>query len=180
MRGFPQFMEAMSHLMRRRKKCHVVIVGSDKVAYGPKPRGDKSYKEMALEAFPFDLKRLHFTGPLRYMDYRRVLQASTVHVYLSRPFVLSWSMLESMSCGCTLVGSNTPPVREAIRHNENGLLVDFFDTRKIADTVEQALTDAPLRRRLSANARETVVSRYDMQRILPMHLRILEAAAQGR
>lgn len=127
------------------------------------------------------MNRLHFTGPLRYMDYKSVLLASTVHVYLSRPFVLSWSMLEAMSCGCTVVGSDTPPVREVIRHNENvGLLVDFFDTRKIADTVERALTEAPLRIRLGANARETAVSRYDMQNLLPQHLRILQSAAQGR
>lgn len=180
MRGFPQFMAAMSLLMKRRKKCHVVIVGTDRVAYGPPGPEGKGLKEAMLKAYPFDKKRLHFTGPLPYGLYKLVLQASTVHVYLTKPFVLSWSMLEAMSCGCTLVASNTLPVQEVVTHNENGLLVDFFDAQKIADTVEQALTDLELRKKLGTNARETVVKRYDMQNTLPQHLRVLEIAAASR
>ena len=89
-------------------------------------------------------------------------------------------MLEAMSCGCTLVGSDTPPVREVIRHNDNGLLVDFFSPQNIADTVEEALSDAELRRRLGQNARETVITRFDAQKLLPLHWRVLQEAAAGR
>ena len=180
MRGFPQFMEAMSILMKRRKQLHVVIVGTDQVSYGPPLPGGKGLKEAMLKAFPYDMDRLHFTGPLPYGEYKRVLQASTVHVYLTKPFVLSWSMLEAMSCGCTLVASDTSPVREVVTHGENGLLAPFFDTNRLADTVEEALANADLRKRLSLHARETAVSRYDMENMLPQHLRVLENAAGRR
>ena len=180
MRGFPQFMEAMSKLMARRKKLHVVIVGADRIAYGPPLPGDKGLKEEMLKKYPFDMERLHFTGLQPYFGYKRVLQASTVHVYLTKPFVLSWSMLEAMACGCTLVASDTEPVREVIKHNENGLLTPFFDTDRIAATVEQALDDAALRKRLGENARETAVRHYDAQNTLPQHLRVLQMAYAGR
>jgi len=178
MRGFPQFMEAMSKLMARRKQCHVVVVGTDRIAYAPTQDSGKGLKDIMLEKYPFDMERIHFTGPLPYAEYKKVLLASTVHVYLTRPFVLSWSMLEAMSCECALVASDTAPVREVIRNDENGLLVDFFNTEQLSDKVAEALDDAGLRRRIGANARATILSRYDMQKTLPRHLHVLESATR--
>ena len=180
MRGFPQFMETTYKLMQQRPRLHVVVVGADRIAYGPPLPEGKGLKEAMLKKYPFDMKRLHFTGPLPYIDYRQVLRASTVHIYLTKPFVLSWSMLEAMSCGCTLVASNTPPVTEVVVDGENGLLVDFFDTDKMAAKVAEALDDAELRRRLGQNARDTAVSRYDMQKTLPQHYYVLQEAMAKR
>jgi glycosyltransferase involved in cell wall biosynthesis len=179
-RGFPQFMEAVSLVLKRRPQCHVVIVGADRVAYGgPHPSG-KSYKEVMLEQFPYDMERLHFTGLLPFPDYRKVLQASTVHVYLTRPFVLSWSMLEAMSCGCTLVASDTAPVHEMVRDGQNGLLADFFAPQKLADRIEEALDDKNRRAALGANARETIRDNYDMDRLMPQHIQLMEEIARKR
>ena len=169
-RGFPQFMEAASLLLKRRPKCHIVIVGSDRVVYGAPAPGGKSYKELMLEKLDMDLSRVHFTGHLSKSDYLKVLQASTVHVYLTRPFVLSWSMLEAMSCGCVVVGSDTPPVREVINDRVNGLLADFFSPLDIARRVEEALEDPVLRRGLSYRARETILDRYSLERVMPRQL----------
>ena len=108
-RGFPQFMEAVFLLQQRRPQCHVIIVGSDRVAYGAQRSDGKTYRQTMLETFEFDHTRLHFTGHLPYDAYLRVLQASTVHVYLTYPFVLSWSVLEAMATGCAIVASNTGP-----------------------------------------------------------------------
>lgn len=180
-RGFPQFMQAMSQVMKRRKSCHVVVVGADRVAYGFKHASGKTYKELLLEAFPFDMNRLHFTGVLGYDDYRRVLQASTVHVYLTYPYILSWSMLEAMACGCTVVASATPPVQEVITHGENGILVDMLSIPKIVAGVEHALEDHALRTRLGKNARESTVINYDMHKLWPRHVELLrEVSAQRR
>ena len=180
MRGFPQFMEMVYKLMQQRPQLHVVVVGTDRIAYGPQLPNGKGLKEAMLKRFPFDMARLHFPGLLPYVDYRQVLRASTVHVYLTKPFVLSWSMLEAMACGCTLVASNTPPVREVVIDGENGLLVDFSDTDKMAAKVAEALDDAALRGQLGINARETAVSRYDMQKTLPKHYYVLEEAMAKR
>jgi glycosyltransferase involved in cell wall biosynthesis len=179
-RGFPQFMEAVSLLLQRRPNCHVVIVGAERVAYGAAHPSGKSYKELMLKKFPYDMKRLHFTGPLPYGQYRQVLQASSVHVYLTRPFVLSWSMLEAMSCGCTIVASDTPPVREVIRDGQNGLLVDFFAPQKLAERIEEALDDKERCAIFGANARESIKNNYDAERLLPLHIQLMENIAQKR
>jgi glycosyltransferase involved in cell wall biosynthesis len=177
-RGFPEMIKAAALLQARRPRLHVVVVGADRVAYGrPLPAG-QTYKQKLLAETPgLDLERIHFTGLLPFTEYRQVLRASSVHLYLTVPFVLSWSMLEAMASGCLVVGSRTPPVEEAIEDGVNGLLVDFADVEAIAAGIEAALDDpagmAPLRRA----ARRTVVERYDLQRLLPRHLEILAEAA---
>lgn len=113
---------------------------------------------------------MHFTGRIPYQHYLQLLRRSSVHVYLTYPFVLSWSLLEAMSAGCLVVGSRTPPVEEVIRDRENGLLVDFFSSEQLAATVHQALSMREAHD-LRERARATVVERYDLKRVcLPAQL----------
>lgn len=170
-RGFPQFMEAVYLLQQSRPHCHIVVVGQDRVAYGKTLPDGKTYKQLMLEQFDFDLTRLHFTGLLPYNLYLQVLQASSVHVYLTRPFVLSWSMLEAMSAGCLVVGSNTGGVTEVIEDGVNGLLVNFFDPQAIAERVSEVLDHPNPLQELRDKARETIKERYDLSKLLPEHLK---------
>ncbi len=176
-RGFPQFMETVRILLARRPKCHVVIVGEDRSCYSPPPEGGKTWKQLEEERGGYDAARVHFTGRLPWEDYRRVLQASSVHVYLTRPFVLSWSMLESMAAGCCLVASATPPVQEVVTDGENGLLADFRTPAQIADRIEEALDDERLRHRLSAAAVATARERYDVKKCLARQVAMVNEAA---
>jgi glycosyltransferase involved in cell wall biosynthesis/peroxiredoxin/predicted 2-oxoglutarate/Fe(II)-dependent dioxygenase YbiX len=169
-RGFPQFLQAVSLLQKRRPNCHVVIVGEDRVAYGRELPNGKTYKQLMLEQLPLDLARLHFTGYLPYSDHLKVLQASSVHVYLTYPFVLSWSMLEAMATGCLVLGSDTPPVREMIRDGENGLLVDFFKPDRITDRICEILDHPDRMATLRQKARETILDSYRLSDLLPQHL----------
>ncbi|MGK7911007.1 MAG: glycosyltransferase family 4 protein [Synechococcus sp.] len=169
-RGFPQFIEAVQLLQKRRPDCHVVIVGEDRVCYGSARADGKTYKEAMLEEFSLDMSRVHFTDGLPYPDYLKVIQSSDVHVYLTYPFVLSWSLMEAMSTGCAIVASNTPPVTEMIQDGENGLLVDFFSPEQIADRVEEALDNRDRMKAIRANARETIVQNYDQKTLLPQHI----------
>ena len=169
-RGFPQFMQAVSLLQERRKKCHVVVVGEDRVAYGRRLPDGKTYKQLMLSKFKFDLSRLHFTGRLPYSQYLRVLQSSSAHVYLTRPFVLSWSMLEAMSAGCLIIASNTPPVTEVIHDGVNGILVDFFSPQDIVEKVENTLDSPDRMEKLRINARKTILDKYNLADLLPKHL----------
>lgn len=169
-RGFPQFMQAVALIQQRRPRCHVVVVGDDRVAYGKPLPGDKTYKQLLLEKLPLDLSRLHFTGTLPYDQYLQVLQASSVHVYLTYPFVLSWSMLEAMATGCLVIGSRTPPVMEVIEDGQNGLLVDFFSAQQIADRVEAVLEHPDRMMHIRQQARETIMQRYALTTLLPEHL----------
>lgn len=179
-RGFPQLIESLAYIQERRPNCHAVIVGDDRVAYGKTLPDGQSYKQLMLDKVPLDLKRVHFVGSLPYGEYIKVLQASSAHIYLTYPFVLSWSMLEAMAIGCLVIGSDTPPVREVIRDGENGLLVDFFSPQAIADRVDEVMDRPNRMAEVRAKARETVVERYSLQTLLPKQLKLMaEIAREG-
>ncbi|MBL1210132.1 MAG: glycosyltransferase [Geminocystis sp. GBBB08] len=169
-RGFPQVIETIGILQKRRPNAHFVIVGQNRVAYGKQLPDGKNYKDIMLEKVPLDLSKVHFTGLLGYADYLKVLQVSSAHIYLTRPFVLSWSMLESMSTGCVVVASNTQPVLELIQDNYNGLLVPFFSPNAIADKVEYALDNPEIMAKIRKKARETIIKNYNLQDLLNQHL----------
>jgi glycosyltransferase involved in cell wall biosynthesis len=177
-RGFPQFMEAVALIQARRPNCHVVVVGEDRVAYGKQLPEGKTYKQLMLDRLSLDPDRLHFTGSLPYHQYLQVLQASSAHIYLTRPFVLSWSMLEAMATGCLVIGSNTEPVREVIADGKNGLLVDFFSPTEIADSVDEVLDHPDQFTYLREQARQTILQQYDLAQLLPQHLQWLNNAAR--
>lgn len=166
-RGFHIFMRALPDILAARPGARVLIVGRDDVSYGSKPAGGGTWREVMLrevgDRLPMD--RVHFLGPLPYADYLRVLQISACHVYLTYPFVLSWSCVEAMSAGCTLVASATPPVREFIDDGVHGRLFDFFDTRALTDTVVDVLARPAEHRALGQAARARVVESYDLRRV---------------
>ncbi|MGL5795213.1 MAG: glycosyltransferase family 4 protein [Waterburya sp.] len=173
-RGFPQLIETIQILQHQRPQCHFVIVGQNRVAYGKGLPDGKTYKEAMLEKFPLDLSRVHFTDLLPYDEYLQVLQASSVHIYLTRPFVLSWSMLEALATGCVIVASNTAPVTEVIEDGVNGLLVDFFSPSQISARVIEALEQPKKMTAIRIRARETICDRYDLAKLLPQHLQWLQ------
>ncbi|MFO7595460.1 MAG: glycosyltransferase [Desulfocurvibacter africanus] len=179
-RGFPQFMEAAALVLKERPGCHIVVAGEDRVCYGkPLPAG-QSYKQQALDRLDLDTSRLHFSGALPYGRYRRLLQASDVHVYLTQPFVLSWSLLEAMSCGCLVVASDTQPVREVLRHEVDGLLTPFFSPEQLAATVSQALERKAELRPLRESARETIEQRFALKRLMPAHMKLMRTVLGNR
>lgn len=179
-RGFPQFIEAVRLITAERPKCHVVIVGADRTAYGRSLPDGKTYKQSMLEKVPLDMSRVHFTGLLAKRDYVKVLQASAAHVYLTYPFVLSWSMLEAMAAGCVVVASKTAPVTEVISDGENGLLVDFFSPAEIAERVVDVLVRQEEYSELRQKARKTVVDRYALHKLLPVQVNLLHTIAAKR
>ncbi|XWK90629.1 MAG: glycosyltransferase family 4 protein [Phormidium sp.] len=178
-RGFPEFIESIAYLQERRPNCHVVIVGSDRVCYGKALPDGETYKNYMLKKVPLDLSRVHFVGSLPYGLYLKVIQASQVHVYLTRPFVLSWSMIESMSTGCLVLGSDTPPVKEVIQDGENGLLADFFSPKQIADRISEVLDHPTRMAQLRQKARETALERYSLEKLLPHHVQLIKDVANG-
>lgn len=166
-RGYHIFMRALPRLLALRPKLRVVIVGGDGVSYGAAPPAGKSWKQIFLDEVgtSLDLNRVHFVGRVPHDVLTQLLQVSAVHVYLTYPFVLSWSLMEAMSIGCLVIGSRTAPLQEVIEHGHNGLLVDFFDYEALASTVADALQARDRYAPLRHAARETIVSRYDLQSI---------------
>jgi len=127
-----------------------------------------------------DLSRIHFLGALPYPDFLRLLQVSRAHAYLTYPFVLSWSMLEAMASGCTLLASATPPVTEVVRHGENGLLFDFFDHQALAAQAIDVLARPEAYAAVRAGARRTAVERYDQKTVtLPAQVAFVQRLLGG-
>jgi glycosyltransferase involved in cell wall biosynthesis len=182
-RGFHVFMRALPQLLRRRKALQVVIVGGDGVSYGAPPPPRSTFRDMMLEELgsKLDLERVHIVGRLDYNDYLSLLQVSSVHVYLTYPFVLSWSFIEALACGCLIVGSATAPVLEVLRDGVNGLTVDFFAYRKLASRIEAALDQPEKMLALRKAARATAVREFDFNSVvLPRWLALFDDLMNGR
>jgi glycosyltransferase involved in cell wall biosynthesis len=176
-RGFHIFMRALPAIMRLCPNAHVLVVGGDRASYSSPVVGQRSWREHFFDeiASEIDPRRLHFVGTLRYADYLQVLKISTTHVYLTHPFVLSWSMLEAMSCGCLVVGSDTAPVREVI-DGSNGVLVPLLDADALARTVADCVKSRGTLRHLRVKARSDVIARYERNSVcLPQTLTFFRA-----
>lgn len=186
-RGYHIFMRALPELLKRRPNARVLIVGGDDVSYGARPDaakyGNAKWKDIfAAEVRPqipdADWARVHFLGNVPYQYFIPLLQISTVHVYLTYPFVLSWSLLEAMSVGCAIVASDTQPLREAILDGKTGRLVNFFDSKALTQQVCELLESPQERARLGKNAREFAVVNYDLQTVcLPRQLEWVQSLA---
>jgi glycosyltransferase involved in cell wall biosynthesis len=177
MRGYHQFMRALPTLMSLRPKARILIVGSDDVSYGARPPEGQTWKQLFLNEVKdrIDMERIHFLGSIPRDLFTQLLQVSRVHVYLTYPFVLSWSLIEAMSAGCAVVASNTAPLKEVIEHDGNGLLVDFFDPEGLAQAVACLSADEQRRNRLGQAARQTAIDHYDLQTVcLPRQLAWLD------
>jgi glycosyltransferase involved in cell wall biosynthesis len=178
-RGFPEFMEAIALLLDRRPRLHVLVAGRDHAYYSRPLPGGQTYLQAALERFPsLNMARVRFLGLLPREQYRALLHASSVHVYLTAPFVLSWSLIEAMAAGCTIVASDTAPVREVLSDGASALLADFHSPPAIAACIERALDDRACAKRLSAAARLVAEQRFALNRLLPEQLRLLRSYAR--
>ena len=182
-RGYHIFMEAIPQILKQRPNVHIFLVGGTEVSYGPSaPKGGSWAEIFASQAKAKvsveDWSRVHFLGKLPYADYLAVLQISSAHVYLTYPFVLSWSLLEAMSIECPIIASNTAPVAEFIQNNETGLLVDFFDVETMIQALNRVLDSPELAKRLGQNARLFAQNHCDLKRIcLPKQLAWVDSLA---
>jgi glycosyltransferase involved in cell wall biosynthesis len=177
-RGYPSFMRALPFILQAIPNLQVLIIGGDGRGYGGIPEQGGSWKNLLLKEVyeKIDLRRLHFLGMVDYESYLKVLQLSTVHIYLTYPFVLSWSLLEAMSVGTCIVGSDTGPVREIIKNEQNGVLVDFFDHQGLAQSVIDLFKNPLKRAQLGQLARKTICHSYDLNTVcLPKQIALIES-----
>lgn len=174
-RGFPQFYRSIPYIQEARPECHVLIMASLPQQGSEGGRGaEAELLENLRREVPVDSRRVHFVGFRPYEEYRMLLRASSVHVYFTAPFALSSGLFEAMSCGCLLVSSDTAPVREVVRHGENGFLCDFWDSRKLGEAVVELLGRSRLMAPLRDAARGTILKEYNLRTELPRHVKLLQ------
>ena len=180
-RGYHVFMRALPRLLKERPNARVLIVGGDDVSYGARPPKGQTWKQIFIDEVRSqipdqDWARVHFLGRIPYDQFQSLLKVSRVHVYLTYPFVLSWSLFETMSVQGAIVASKTAPVEEAIIHGQNGKLVDFFDKDALVEEVSRLLDNASEREELGRAARKLIVNNYDLASIcLPKQLSWVES-----
>ena len=175
-RGFGQFIEAAALVLRQRPDLHVVVAGADAVFYGARSAGG-SHQAAALATIrEADRPRLHFTGSLAQPALRDLFRRSTVHVYLTVPFVLSWSILEAMACGCLLVAADTAPVQEVAADGVEALLVDFRTPAALAERILEGLGRRDAGRPLRERARARIERDYSIAKLLPRQLDLLQGS----
>jgi glycosyltransferase involved in cell wall biosynthesis len=172
-RGFHQFMRALRRVQMRHKTCQTVIVGGDDLSYGRKPAGARNWRTRLLTQVRVDHERTHFVGRLPEEQIVKLLQVSGAHVHLSYPYTLGDSLLEALACGCNVIGSNTSPVTEVMRHGANGRLVDFFEPIDIANAIVEVLGHPHRHAAIRQRAIEGVKKRYSAE----LGLRLLERLA---
>ena len=177
-RGFHSFMRAIPHIQAECPGAQIIIVGGDDVSYGGKPVGYANWRSRMEAEVSFDHSTVHFTGKLPYQTYRAVLDCSKVHVYLTYPFVMSWSLLEAMAAGCVVVASDTAPVREVIVDGHNGMLVDFFDHHGIAKRIARVL-DCVDEYDCLRSAAKLTASRFDVKCGTKQYFEVFENATSG-
>lgn len=169
MRGFDIFMKVAKRICDMRNDVVFLVAGSDRIAYGADRRltGGGSFKDWVLRQDDYDLDRIRFLGYVPKETVRAMYRRSDLHIYLTAPFVISWSPLDAMSCGCLVLGSKTSPVQEVIQHGQNGLLCDFFDVDRMVRQANDALDNPFACRELRENARQTIASRFALDVCLP-------------
>lgn len=178
-RGYHIFMRALPLLQKLRPNARVVLVGGNGCSYSGAPPEGKSWRDVFLSEVKarLDMSRVHFVGTVPHEVLTQLMQVSALHVYLTYPFVLSWSLMEAMSVGCLILASDTAPVREVIEHGRNGLLTDFFDLEALARGMADALARGPAMRPLREAARDSIVKGYDLKsHCLPRQLELLGSA----
>ena len=183
LRGYHVLMRALPKILARCPQAHIVIIGGEGASYGLNPPEGTTWKTVFLNEVreKLDLSRVHFLGNVPHQTFLRALQVSSAHVYFTYPFVLSWSMLEAMSAGCLVIGSDTDPLREVIEPDYNGILVPFFAVDELAERVIEALQNPAKFDLMRDAARRYAIEHFDAERIcVPQMRRLLEQETQAQ
>ncbi len=182
-RGFHVFMQAAKLIYQQFPNVLFVVVGSDRICYGDSEEekyGHKSFREYVLGQDEYDLSKFFFTGNVHPTQLAQILGTGDAHIYLTAPFVLSWSMMNALACGALVIGSDTAPVREMIRDGENGLLFDFFNPRELADKTLAVLKDPQAYAPIRQNATRFIKQRYSLEAVIPQLIDLYESTALAR
>jgi glycosyltransferase involved in cell wall biosynthesis len=182
LRGFDIFMKVAKRISQARSDVVFVVVGADRVQYGEDLRFIRAptFAQHVLDQDQYSLSRFLFTGQILEEQLVEILSLSDVHIYLTMPFVLGWSLLDALACGCTVLASDTAPVREVLQHEQNGLLADFYDVEGLARLALQVLDDPEKYRPLGQAGIRLVDEKYSLAKAGPQMLELLNRAVQNK
>lgn len=173
-RGFAAFMRAVAKVQKERANVHVLIAGADRKCYDPGGRGKAGLKSWAEKKVDYDPARTHFVGLVKEPEFIKMLQVSSLHAYLSIPFVLSWSCLNAMSVGIPVLASDNAPVQEVITDGQNGRLVDPKNIDSIVEHMVALLDDPAEATQMGRAGRETILADFELAACVDRQLKIIQ------
>lgn len=176
-RGFHVFIRALQRIQVEHPYAQAVIVGNDGVSYGKRPVGANSWREMLLREVSLDQRRTHFVGRLSYPMYLNLLKVSAVHMYLSYPFVVSWSLLEALGCGALVLAADTPATREFVDDERTGFLASFCSLDKVASLAVMATKDRSNSEMIKLAARRSMEN-FSIENCSPRFSGLLQSGGQ--
>ena len=181
-RGFDLFMKVAHRIAQARSDVVFVVVGGEEFNYGwdKLHTGTPSFKQWVLAQQSPDLARFVFPGRILPEQLAEIFRISDLHIYLTAPFVLSWSLLNAMASGCVVLASDVPPVLEVIEPGQNGLVEPLFDLERLTETALQVLDDPAAFAPLGRAARGTIEEKYSLDVCIPPLADFLERAASQK
>jgi glycosyltransferase involved in cell wall biosynthesis len=180
MRGFDVFMRFAEQLARTRPDALFLVVGEERTHYGndTKHISAPSFKQHVLSEVTGEVPQVHFLGKVSRDQLVEVFSVSDLHVYLTVPFVLSWSLLDAMACECAVLVSDTGPLDEVIGSSEVGERIAFGDVDAMYEAASELLDDSPRRLEMGRAARRLVEQRYATEVIYPRFRAMLDEVVE--
>jgi glycosyltransferase involved in cell wall biosynthesis len=168
-RGFDVFLRVAERIARVRDDVLFVVAGSEEIYYGwdALRSGGKSFASWAWARTKLDSNRVVSLGQVSPDVLADLLSITDLHIYLTVPFVLSWSLVNAMSSGAVIVASDVAPVREVIEPGVHGLVEPFFDDERLAVTALGVLEDPRAFRALGDAARRRVLDQFSLEVCVP-------------
>lgn len=175
-RGFDIFMQIAKRVCLERPDVVFVVVGQDRVFYGSDDQytSGKSFRDWVLSQDSYDLARIWFVGTMPPAQLAMLWAISDLHIYLTEPFVVSWSLLNALACGVPVLASDTGPVKEIIQHGISGLLNPFFDVDGFVGQTLKVLENPHVYLPLGTRAIEIIENRYQMDVCRSTHVHFYE------
>jgi len=181
-RGFDLFVKVAHRISLARSDVVFVVAGGEEIHYGwdKLHTGSPSFKQWVLSQDRYDLSRFIFLGRILPEQLADILRISDLHIYLTAPFVLSWSLLDAMATGCVVLASDVPPVREVIEPGHNGLVEPLFDVERLSETALRVLADPAAFTPLGRAARQTIEEKYSLEVCISPLADFFERVVNGR
>lgn len=177
-RGFDVFMKAMLIVCQEMSDCIALVVGGTANYYGHDllHTDGMTFKDYVLSRGDYPLDRIRFLGTIPPSELSTFFTLSDCHVYLTVPWVLSWSCVQAMACECPMVVSSTEPLLEVIDHGTHGLTTPFYSHEQLAANILWMLNHPDDAEKMGRNARQRIETSMSVDVCVPKIIKLLEGS----
>lgn len=160
------FIKAIARVIDENKNVRVLVFGDGEMK-----------QEVLMHAASLKLDDYIHFGSFR-KDIQNVHASSDIFVLPSLWEVVPLALLEAMAMEKACIATNIPGTTEALYDNVNGLLFEPHNEKQLAEQILRLAADAELRKRLGTEARNTVVQKFDLKKLVQSNEAVYEEMAK--